>query len=262
MKKRVHHLILSTVLSSVSSVALAINVAVEFSAEAVQMMPMQAPMIVKMYISKKAVRTESEVNGQPRIEIVYPKEQRRVLLLPANKNYMEQRGPGNIKKVKTKKKFNPCAELSGAQCKPMGKETISGRVTEKWEITKVINGQPQRSLHWIDTKRQIAIREFFANGAVSELNFIKKEKINDRSTEKWQMLMTTPGGRKMQTLQWYDPELKMAIREEVAGGFVREFKNIKVGKQAKHLFTIPKGYQKIEMPMRPQSGFKRPYPPQ
>lgn len=262
MNKWVHHLILSIVLSSVSSVVFAINVAVEFSAEAVQMMPMQAPMTAKMYVSKKAVRTESEVNGQSRIEIVYPNEQRRILLLPANESYMEQRGPENLKKVKAKKKFNPCAELSGAQCKSIGKETISGRATEKWEITKVVNGKPQRSLHWIDTKRQMALREFFANGAVSELKFIEKEKIHNRPTEKWQMQITSPDGRKVQTQQWYDPELKMAIREELAGGFVREFKNIKVGKQAKHLFLIPKGYQKIELPMRPPSGFNRAYPPQ
>lgn len=262
MNKWVHHLIFSIVLSSISSVALAMNVAVEFSAEAVQMVPMQAPMTAKMYVSKKAVRTETEFNGQQRVEIIYPQQQRRVLMLPGQKQYMEQRNSKQMKKPQTKKKFNPCAELPDAKCKTMGKETISGRSTEKWEITKVINGRPQRSLHWIDNKRRMAIREVFANGTVSELNFLGKEKMNNRKTEKWQMQISSPDGRKTQSLQWYDPELKMAIREELAGGFVREFKKIKVGKQARHLFTIPKGFQKIEPPMRPQQSLNRPYPQQ
>ena len=38
------------------------------------------------------------------------------------------------------------------------------------------------------------------------------------------------------------------IREELPGGYVRELRNIKVGKQAADLFTIPAGYQRQEIP--------------
>ena len=39
--------------------------------------------------------------------------------------------------------------------------------------------------------------------------------------------------------QWYDPELKIAIREELPGGYIRELRDIKTGKQEKDLFEIP-----------------------
>lgn len=261
MKNVLRHLVLGGMLITVSTALYAVDVTVEFSAEAVQMTPMQPPMVVKMYVSKNAVRTEMEMNGQSQVEIIYPQQQRRVMLLPSSKRYVEQQSAKPMAAVKKKKFFNPCDELPNADCRLLGKETISGRKTQKWEITKVVNGRQMRSLHWIDSNRRMAIREFFADGTVSELSFVGKEKINDRQTEKWQMQVTAPDGRKMQSQQWYDPELKMAIREELAGGYLREIRNIKIGKQKKSLFTVPKDYQKHDMSAIPSRQPSSQYAP-
>ena len=261
MRKVLAYVAVSGILMFSIKASFAVGVTVEFSAEAVQIMPMQPPMTVKMFVSKKAVRSESELNGQQRVEIFYPDEQRRVLLLSSQKRYLEQQGPKQVKKAKSTKEFNPCAELPSAQCKLLGKETINGRKTEKWEITKQLNGQQQRSLHWIDSQRHMAIRELFADGTVSELNFLGKEKINNRQAEKWQMQITSPDGRRMQSQQWYDPELKMAIREELPGGYLRELRNIKIGQQVKSLFVIPNDFQKAEVPVMPSQHSNRPYTP-
>jgi hypothetical protein len=75
---------------------------------------------------------------------------------------------------------------------------------------------------------------------------ISKQETNGRQTEKWSMQITRADGQQMTSYQWYDPELKIAIREEMQGGFVRELKNIKVGKQDAKLFKVPSGYKQVE----------------
>ena len=49
----------------------------------------------------------------------------------------------------------------------------------------------------------------------------------------------------MQSTQWYDPELQIAIREELSGGYFRELRDIRVAPQPDHLFTVPADYQRV-----------------
>jgi hypothetical protein len=62
----------------------------------------------------------------------------------------------------------------------------------------------------------------------------------------------------MHAFQWYEPALKLMVRQEVPGGFSTELKNIQVGKQPDHLFSIPAGYERISgpggIPAGPGSG--------
>jgi hypothetical protein len=81
-----------------------------------------------------------------------------------------------------------------------------------------------------------------------------KEKINGRSTEKWEISSNQPNGQKMFSRQWYDPKLKMVIREELPGGYVRELKNISVSKQSKNLFKVPSDYKKENIPVMTHSN--------
>jgi len=205
-------------------------------------------MNARMYVSKKAVRTESEFNGQQRVEIAYPKQQRRVMLLPQRKQYMEQQDTAPAPTQQRKPGSNPCKNIPKAKCKSLGKETLNGRKVEKWEVLKDVNGRQLRSLHWIDVQRHLALREFFPDGTVSEMKLAGLDEVNGRQAEKWELTMTYPDGRKSLSKQWYDPQLKITIREEMPGGYLRELRNIKVGKQSRTLFDIPKDYQKISPP--------------
>ena len=222
----------------------AFEVAVEFSAEAVQRAPMSPEYHAKMYVSKDAVRTESTINDIAVVEIVNIKEQNRILFVSKEKIYMQQQRPS----VDTTKDISksPCAKLPGTTCKKLGSETLNDRRTEKWEFSVERNGQPLRSLHWIDIENRMPIREFYPDGTVTEMTMQGKEDIQGRKTEKWAMTIMHSDGQSRTSMQWYDPELKIAIREEMEGGFIRELRNIKTGKQDRQLFYVPAGYTQVD----------------
>lgn len=254
-----YRVFIATGLLALVGFAHAVDVKLEFSAEAAQMAPQRPTMLAQMYVSKKAVRTESNVNNQQYVEIVFPEEGRRVMLMPQQRSYMEQSGLPTFPAAKQKKNFSPCAGVAGTTCKKLGTEKLQGRQTEKWQITDQREGRSLRSLHWIDIKRRMPLREKFADGTLSEIKILKKEKINGRNTEKWQLSVTRSNGQSMQSTQWYDTQLKMVIREEMPGGYIRELRKIKVAKQAKELFDIPAGYQRRDAPS-PTMGMSRGMP--
>jgi len=228
---------------------------VEFSADAVISAPNQKEKQTKMFVSKNAVRTEININGQNMVEIVYPDDGRAILLNPQLKAYQETIVPVDTNKNTMAQ--GPCEQIKNAQCEFMGKENVNGIITEKWQVISNNRGQKLRTLHWIDTKRKLALREFFPDGSVAELKMLKEEKVNGRNTEKWERTLSRPDGSIIQSYQWYDPKLKIAIREEVAGGYVRELRNIKVGKQPSKLFEIPKYFTKIDnQSVRQQSHYR------
>lgn len=226
----------------------AFEVAQEFSAEAVQSVPGRPSMNVKMFISKNAVRTESMMNGNTVVEIVYPKDKRRVLLNQHRKTYIEQKAEKSSSAKSKKSSNSPCSSILNATCKKIGKEKINGRSAVKWEMTVQRNGRNFKSLHWLDKKYHMPLREQLHDGTVSTMTMSGKEKINGRNTEKWELSAIRPNGQKMISQQWYDPKLKMVIREVLPGGYVRELKNIKVTKQAKKLFKVPSDYKKENIP--------------
>jgi len=183
------------------------------------------------------------VNGQNIIEIVYPDEGKAVLINEQLKSYKERMFPVQ----KKSKDSNPCEQIQNALCEKLGTEKIDGFKTEKWQIISNNRGRKLRTLHWVDVKRKLAIREFFPDGTLAELKMLKKEKINGRNTEKWERTLSRPDGNASKSYQWYDPGLKISIKEELSGGYIRELKNIKVVRQSKDLFKTPEDYRKIEM---------------
>ena len=228
--------------------AVAFNVAAEFSAQAVQQAPMRPEYHASMYVSKNAVRTDSTINGVAVVEILNSKEQTRTLIVAKDKIFLQQkRTPDAADAIATKPTpENPCAGIPQTTCQKLGVEMVNQRKTEKWEFTREFGGQTFRSLHWIDVQRRMPIREFLADGTVTELRMQGTETINGRKTEKWILQMTRSDGQQMTSTQWYDPQLKMAIREELPGGYIRELKDIKIGKQDEHLFEIPSGYTRVD----------------
>lgn len=242
----IKRLILILVAIVTASIAQAANKVVQFSAEAVQTMPARPPMSAKIFVGKNAVRSEYMVNGNQVIEIVHAGNKGRVVLMPAKKQYMEQRAgyfqmPGTGNKVDS----NPCKGVVNVSCKKIGSEILNGRKAVKWEF---INKQRQgelRSLHWFDAEHNFPIRQQYPDGTLMEMRFVRKENINGRDTELWDWSGQKPNGRSMHSRQWLDPKLNIAIREERPGGYVRELRNIKLGNHKNSLFSIPKGYARI-----------------
>lgn len=237
-----------------SMTANAFEVAQEFSAEAVQSIPGRPSLNVKMFVSKNAVRTESIANGDKVVEIVYPKEKRRILLNELKKVYIEQKSQNNTTTKVSKKTDSPCNGIVNSTCKNLGKEKISGREAIKWEMTVQRNGRGFKSLHWMDSKYHMPLRAQLHDGTFSTMTMSGKEKVNGRNTEKWEISASHPSGQKMFSQQWYDPKLKMVIREELPGGYVRELKNINVSKQSRKLFKVPSDYKKELTPVMKHSN--------
>lgn len=224
----------------------AFQLSVEFSADAVQLSPGRPPLMSKMYVSKNAVRTELNQQGYRIVDIAFPKKGKRILLYPDQKMYSEKSGFSGSESWSGKSVKTPCDGVKNAKCKNMGTEKINKRQVEKWQVERTINGKPFKSLHWIDSERRIAIKEMFPDGSVSELKMLGSSTVNGRKLEQWESIYNHPSGQHRVSKQWYDPELKMVIREELPGGYLRELTNIKIKKQDRKLFSIPKGYKKIE----------------
>lgn len=244
------HIFCSLLLTVVfaATVAQAGGGVVEFSADAIQKGPQTPSVKAKMFVGDKRVRKEYANNGQQLVEIFDASKQHAVLLMPAKHVYMERQGSLPDLAVKTDKAMNPCQGLKEANCKKLGSESVNGRPTEKWQMIMNKEGRDQKALYWIDADRNMLVKQVLPDGTSTELRLLGKETINGRETEKWEMTATNPQGQTMRSTQWYDPELKIAIREEMPGGYMRELKNISIGAQPDTLFEIPAGYTLIKQP--------------
>jgi len=79
--------------------------------------------------------------------------------------------------------------------------------------------------------------------------YLGKEKINGYKCKKYRFVYKDSSGTKM--TQWISTKLDYPIKmiiESPQGGMVRELKNIKETKLSNSLFTLPAGYQKMNIP--------------
>jgi len=233
--------------SGASTAGAGANEPAPFSAEMIQKGP-QGSMKGKMYVDGGRMRTEMSQNDQQVIHIVDKDKGVRWMLYPAQQAYIEHRGPVAVTSASTKKSSNPCAAMRGAQCKETGREKFSGRDAVKWEITFSAKGKTQAGYQWIDAERGIPLRVEMPNGQKMEMKLLGMEKLAGRSVEKWEMRAWRGDGAPQRTFQWYDPKIKLMIREELPNGVVREMVNIREGRQPDNLFTIPAGFKKMAPP--------------
>ena len=239
---------------------------IQFSADAVQQGPDRPTINARIYIGENAVRNEYEINGQSFVEILRNKEKDRLVLNPARKEYVVQAGPPEFSSpqasAKDARNSSPCEGVPNVRCEKKSDEKLNGRSAEKWEFISMANGQQIRSLIWIDTQRRFPVKQMFPDGSLFEMTFVAKEKLDGRNTEKWEVVQKRPDGFSMRAWQWHDTTLHIAIREELPGGYLRELKNIKEGKQPGKLFDIPADYNRIQPPpyggQAPSPGFMGP----
>jgi hypothetical protein len=224
----------------------------QFSAEMHQRGPGSQETSGQMFVADGKVRVEMAAQGQAMVRIT--DEQRKVewVLFPDQKTYLERTaGPdqgGGPAPTPAAFAENPCAGVPGLTCRKLGDEAVSGRPTAKWEITGNQDGKSVTTTQWIDKDRGIPLRQEFPDGGSMLLALQGKETIEGRGVEKWEVVVEAPGREATHTFQWYDPELKLAVRQEFPGGAVSELKNIRVGKQPDDLFVVPAGYTRVQTP--------------
>jgi hypothetical protein len=239
------------ILLFISSLAVAGQGQVEFSADIIQTIPQQETRQGKIYVGNDQVRTDINVGGKTMIQIIDMKQQTAYMIDPGQKSYMERKaGPGELNPGGgvAAKDADPCAGMQNLACSRIGVESVNGRPAEKWELENTAQGQSGKLVIWLDKERHIPVRQELPDGTIMEMRLVGNETLNGRNTEKWEMKATRPGGQSSVAYQWFDPELNINIREEQPGGFVSELRNFRIGKQPADLFSVPPGYKMMSLP--------------
>jgi len=244
---RIQLLITSIILFIASAATLAAADTVEFSADLVQTIPQQGEMHGRIYVGKDQLRTEITIDDQAMVQIIDIKNQTAYMLDSRSSTYIKrQAGAGDLAAGgEQARDANPCAGMQHIKCELLGVETVNGRPARKWEIENTIQEQSNRMLVWIDEERKIPLQQVTPDGAMMILRRMGRETINGRDAEKWEMTVTGLDGKSSKAYQWYDPVLKMNVREEQPGGYRRELGNIQIGIQPPSLFTIPPDYSEL-----------------
>ncbi len=240
------------------SPALGAEPPVAFSADAVQVTPKGQTRTARMYVSHGKVRMEYSTRGRKMIQILDADRKTSVMVMPDRHAYMVMNAgqqANNLQHVSPGPRKSPCAGVPAVQCRLLGTETLFGRKTEKWEMVRQYQGKTYKTTYWIDVERRTPIRQIWPDGTVTEMKPVGRETLNGRQTEKWLVTTRPAKGQPSHSYQWYDPQLQMAIREELPGGYYRELRNIQVGPQPQSLFQVPAGYQRIRAPA-PQQGYR------
>ncbi|MDQ7015268.1 MAG: hypothetical protein Q9N68_02715 [Gammaproteobacteria bacterium] len=224
------------------------SLAVSFSADALQSAPQGEQVYGKLYMADGKIRFELVQNKQRLIQISNPALGKSWIVDPALKIYWLQgesiRAPTAQSNTINMKSF--CAK-KGRRCKLLGSEKISGRKAQKWQVLSGDKEKEERSLIWVDKKASLPLKQQLADGSSSSLVLEGERVINGRKSEEWQYHSIDADGHQHVVSQWYDPLIKMAIREEYPGGFVRELRNIVLADQDASLFLPPEGYREVSI---------------
>jgi hypothetical protein len=227
--------------------------AVEFSAETIESQPGQGQRKGNLYVGKDRVRSDVDLNGEKIIQIIDLGRQEAIVINVAQKSYMRRRASSlEIQSQSlSASDTSPCAGMQNLVCKELGAETVNGRNTLKWEISNPAAGQEGTIRFWLDAEHRIPVRQEMPDGSIMEQRVLGRETVNGRNTEKWEVTVRRPEGQSQASLQWYDPQIRMNVREQLPGGFTRNLINIKLQSQPADLFSIPEGYSEIAMPQQP-----------
>ncbi len=78
--------------------------------------------------------------------------------------------------------------------------------------------------------------------------FKAMEEVNGRRTEHWSIDYTAQGQAPQKGEWWFDPEIRVSVREEMPSGEARWLKNIVVGAVDPASFEVPDGWTKLDGP--------------
>lgn len=223
----------------------------EFSADMVQSGADGQASVGKMAVGDRRMRTEMVHQGQKVIRITDEKRGVEWILFPERKNYLERQltAPGGQPPARPSAD-DPCAGMPNLTCTKIREEPVAGRTAVVWEIVAKQQGKEMKGTQWIDKERgpSFMLRQELPTDQTMERSLVGSDTVGGRQTEQWKISMTRPDGETMSTVEWYDPELEIAIKQEFPGGMVSEISNIRVGQQPDHLFAIPAGYERISTP--------------
>ena len=217
--------------------------AVEFSADTYQTDPQNNQRTGHIYVGSSRIRSDTQQNGQPIVNIIDTENQITWVLYPQQRSYIEYRMDAT--QGGAVEKGSPCEGIPGAQCKNLGDDAVQGREATKWEVIMPAQGRSVQSTQWIGKQRSILLRQEVQGGPVMAQRMLGVEQLNGRQVEKWEMTVDQDSQPQQRSTRWFDPQLNLAIKEESPGGYIRELRNISIGTQDPGLFRIPEQFKKI-----------------
>ena len=228
-----------------------------YSATAIHGLPGQSETSGKIIKSGQNMRLEFDQNGQTVIQILRPTEGLMYILDPEQQTYIEIRGQA-VPATKSDGYTTPCPESAQmAQCERIGTDTVSGIAVERWALAS--NPQTRPLIILWDSTRRRALRQEFPDGSVMAMHFQAMEDLNGRMTEHWTIKITTGNQPANTGSWWFDPELRVVVREELPGGEVRRLEDIVVGAVDETAFQVPDGWQQ-KQPTPPTLQAPQPVP--
>lgn len=210
-----------------------------YSATAIHGLPGQAETSGKVIRSGENMRLEFEQNGREVIQILLPGQGVMYVLDPQSKTYMEMRGPA-VPTPNGVRNTSPCDPRKMAICEQTGMDTVSGIQVERWQLA----AQPQTpplTILWDPTRRH-ALRQEYPDGSTTAMRFATMETLNGRATEHWAIEIQAPGRDTLNGDWWFDPDLRVVVREDLPGGEIRRLEDITVGVVDPAVFQIPEGW--------------------
>lgn len=208
----------------------------DFSADVVQGTSGGLEQSGRMFVGAGRVRTEMKQADRLFVEIIDPKLGKAWVLDQQRNQYQERSVP--LLSESGSASANPCEGVLGARCQLMSQEMINGRQASKWRIE--VSGVQR--LQWNDVSHGFPVKVSEAGKIVMAMVYIGNEMLAGRRVERWRAIQQS-GQVVVENEQWYDPQLNIAIRQLAKDGSFKELRNIKLGPQASHLFTLPEGYQ-------------------
>jgi len=213
-----------------------------YSATAVHGIPGQPETTGVVIKSGENMRLEFEQNGQRVIQILLPEQGVMYILEPQTQTYLELKGQSVPDTLDTAA-ASPCSDqMKLVLCQRIGSDTISGIQVERWQLAQQPQTQPLTIL-WDPTRRQ-ALRQDFPDGSATAMRFEAMETVNGRATERWIIETSAPGRETLTGSWWFDPDLRVVVREDLPGGETRRLENIVVGAVDPSTFQVPAGWTK------------------
>ena len=231
----------------------------DYSAQAVHILPNGTKTVGKVIKSGPNLRMEYSDQGRQIVQILRRADGVMYMLDPAARSYVEVRGKPSPDPTGAGY-LPPCQEDNPAVvCTFKGNEVSSGITGELWELTAP--GRPGVATVLWDGARHRALRESFPDGTVMKMVFKAMEDLGGRQVEHWVVTYQSPG-KPAQTGDWfYDPKLRVEVREVLPTGEVRSLEDIKVGPVDPSNFTVPQGWTRQEPPQVPAAPAPAPAAP-
>lgn len=224
-----------------------------YAADAVYVAPDGTESTGRVVKSGPDMRLEFAEAGRPVVQIIRRAEGVMYVLDPGTRSFFKVQGEPDPNAGSAAYQ-PPCDQNDPSQsCRFLGNEVTSGITAEVWELGQPGDpGQLSRIL-W-DGARQRVLRQESPNGTVMALAFTAMEQIAGRNVEHWVITVTIPGQPPKTGAWYYDPELRVELREELPEGPKRSLENIVVGPVDPAAFEPPAGWTEIAPPAPPAPG--------